>query len=269
MKITVLVDNQVGLVDAEYGYSLYVQAYDKSFIVDFGSSDLFIKNANSLNLDLNTDFAVISHNHNDHNGGAFAYKKLFPAKTIYIGSDEHKTYGGKHFPHYALGIDKSFFKSYSESLVKVDKILSITDKIFILNIDYNKAEKMGVHYIQKGGLLFNDTYKHEICVCVLEEECLYIISSCSHKGVVNIIEQCYARFNDAKNIIFIGGIHTKGNAKTPLNTTEENVERIAERLKQFPIRAMYLGHCTGNRAIEIFKEKGLPVIPTHAGDSFN
>ena len=62
------------------------------------------------------------------------------------------------------------------------------------------------------------------------------------------------------------------------NSFEEitlKVHRIKEklkegkRLKQFPIRAMYLGHCTGNRAIEIFKEKGLPVIPTHAGDSFN
>lgn len=268
MKFTVLVDNQAGLVSAEFGYSLYVQTFDKTFIVDFGFSDLFIKNASTLKLDLNTDFAVISHNHNDHNGGAFAYKKLFPDKTIYIGADEHYTYGIKHCPHHALGIDKSFFKEYDESLVRVKKFLSITDNIFILNVDYNKAEKMGAHYIRNGGLLFNDTYQHEICVCVLEEATLYIISPCSHKGVVNIIEQCYKKFSEYKQIVFIGGTHTKGSAKTPLNTTEENVECIAERLKQFPIRAMYLGHCTGDRAIEIFLEKGLPVFPTHAGDTY-
>ena len=73
MKITVLTENNARIDNyllSEPGLSLLIEAKDKKILFDTGYSDVFIKNAETLRLDLRdiTDI-VISHGHNDHTRG--------------------------------------------------------------------------------------------------------------------------------------------------------------------------------------------------------
>ena len=56
MKVTVLSDNtsKSGLA-TEHGLSLYIETNKHRILFDFGASDLFVKNAERLGIDL-TDF---------------------------------------------------------------------------------------------------------------------------------------------------------------------------------------------------------------------
>lgn len=72
MKITVLTDDKVhkrGFL-AEHGLSLFIEYKDYNILFDTGQSDVYIRNAKALRLDLNkTDCIVLSHGHYDHCGG--------------------------------------------------------------------------------------------------------------------------------------------------------------------------------------------------------
>ena len=73
MKITVLVENSTRIDNyllAEPALSLLIEADGRKILFDTGYSDIFLRNAKNLNIDLNniTDI-VLSHGHDDHTGG--------------------------------------------------------------------------------------------------------------------------------------------------------------------------------------------------------
>jgi len=69
IKLTVLVENTAGnKCRAEHGLSYLVEA-DKPVLFDTGASDLFIQNAQQLNINLDlVETVVLSHGHNDQSG---------------------------------------------------------------------------------------------------------------------------------------------------------------------------------------------------------
>lgn len=73
MKLTVLVDNNTFVDEyliGEPGVSYYIECDGKKILFDLGYSDVFLKNAQTLKIDLSDiDDLVISHGHNDHTWG--------------------------------------------------------------------------------------------------------------------------------------------------------------------------------------------------------
>ena len=73
MKLQVLVDNNT-YIDHYYlgepGVSYYVEIDDKKILFDAGYSDIMIRNAHSLGVDLKKiTHIVLSHGHDDHSKG--------------------------------------------------------------------------------------------------------------------------------------------------------------------------------------------------------
>jgi 7,8-dihydropterin-6-yl-methyl-4-(beta-D-ribofuranosyl)aminobenzene 5'-phosphate synthase len=70
MKITILVENTASLnFQAEHGLSYLIED-DCEVLFDTGHSDLFLKNAKKLNVDLRSiKVIVLSHGHWDHGNG--------------------------------------------------------------------------------------------------------------------------------------------------------------------------------------------------------
>lgn len=73
MKLKVLVDNNT-YIDMYYlgepAVSYYIEDNDTKMLFDTGYSDIFLKNAKTMNIDLNViDKVVISHGHDDHTKG--------------------------------------------------------------------------------------------------------------------------------------------------------------------------------------------------------
>ena len=72
MKWTVLSDNRSNdsRLFTEHGLSILLETEQHRILLDTGASDVFIKNAEQLGLDLSTvDYVFISHGHSDHAGG--------------------------------------------------------------------------------------------------------------------------------------------------------------------------------------------------------
>ena len=71
MKITVLIENTAPeYLKCEHGLSIYIAYNEKCYLLDTGSSDIFMDNAEVLKTKLeNVDAAFLSHGHYDHSGG--------------------------------------------------------------------------------------------------------------------------------------------------------------------------------------------------------
>ena len=75
MKITLLCENVSSYKGAkvclaEWGFSVFIQTKNINLLFDTGHTDVYRKNAEQLNINLeNTHFIILSHHHWDHTGG--------------------------------------------------------------------------------------------------------------------------------------------------------------------------------------------------------
>jgi 7,8-dihydropterin-6-yl-methyl-4-(beta-D-ribofuranosyl)aminobenzene 5'-phosphate synthase len=70
---------------------------------------------------------------------------------------------------------------------------------------------------------------------------LVVFSACSHAGIVNVCRHARATFPDLPIHAVVGGLHLSG-------TNEAIIPETVEALKEFKIRTIAAGHCTGWRA---------------------
>ncbi len=81
MKVTLLAENNslfCVYLNAEHGFSAWIEDEQQKVLFDCGYSDNFIKNAEALGIDLRTvDIVVLSHCHRDHTGGLKYLIKYF------------------------------------------------------------------------------------------------------------------------------------------------------------------------------------------------
>ena len=71
MKLTVLTENAAGGdLAAEHGLSYFIETRSGAVLLDTGHSNMFLKNAAKLDVDLEkTGTVVLSHGHWDHGNG--------------------------------------------------------------------------------------------------------------------------------------------------------------------------------------------------------
>ena len=72
MKLTVLSDNRSSdnRLSTEHGLSILLETEQHKILLDTGASDVFIRNAEQLGIDISdVDYVFISHGHSDHAGG--------------------------------------------------------------------------------------------------------------------------------------------------------------------------------------------------------
>ncbi len=90
-----------------------------------------------------------------------------------------------------------------------------------------------------------DAIKEQALILEGEQETV-LITGCAHPGIVSIIEQAKSVVN--KNIDFaFGGFHL-------MSTPENQVNSIIEQFKQLGIIRCGATHCTGPKAIDMFKD---------------
>jgi 7,8-dihydropterin-6-yl-methyl-4-(beta-D-ribofuranosyl)aminobenzene 5'-phosphate synthase len=86
ISITTLVDDNASQNLAfEHGLSFWIKYGNKRFLFDTGQTNVILRNAKLLRVDLTlTDGIIVSHGHYDHTGG-FAYVlDVVPKTTIYL-----------------------------------------------------------------------------------------------------------------------------------------------------------------------------------------
>lgn len=242
MKLTVLVDNNT-FIDQYYlgepALSFYIEDDGRKVLFDTAYSDIFMKNARALGIDLAQPMdIVISHGHNDHTGGLQYMKQegILLNKRIIAHplAFERKEYGCGDI---GSPLSKSELEKITELLLRKEPC-DITEKLVFLGeipdiFEWESRKSIGKTVIgeQKTG----DKVRDDSAVVYRGTDGLFIITGCSHSGICNIIEYAKQVCHQDKVEGVIGGFH--------LFDTDERLDRTIEYFKENNIKILSPCHC--------------------------
>lgn len=242
MKITVLVDNNTFTDEhflGEPGLSYWIEADGKNLLFDLGFSDVYIKNAKKLNIDLSqTDFIVLSHGHNDHTQGLKYFPKLIK-KTSLISHPDCLL--PKYFEEEYIGSPVSYKQANEKFKYIQSKIpYFITPNIVFLGEikekhGFEKRKQIGSiikNNKKEPDLLFDDS-----ALAVKTKNGVVVVTGCSHSGICNIVAQAEKVFCVEKVYSIIGGFHLREEYK-------ERLEETVRVLKNEVSGSIYPAHCS-------------------------
>lgn len=239
MKIITLIENQVnkaGLL-AEHGLCLYIDSGTKKILFDTGQTDTFIKNAEKLGVNLSeVDTVVISHGHYNHMGGLPAFLKLNKKAKVLIKKEalNHKFSAGSNSLEPPIDIEM-----YRDRIQYVSKPTEIDRGIFIMPeipIRYSTDTNFQNCKVKIGEEMVDDEFPDELFLTVIRKNKLSILSSCSHRGITNIIQEAKEHFILPVKLI-LGGFHFKEFAA-------EQYVNITYYLNQIEPETIGICHCT-------------------------
>lgn len=242
MKITSLLENTAcsTSVEAEHGLSLYIETKDHKILFDMGQTDLFAKNAKSLSVDLaEVDIAVLSHGHYDHGGGLAKFLELNSKAPIYINRDAF-------LPHYNgtekyIGLDTAL--ADNRRIIFTDNEYKIANTLTLFSCNSKERNHIlgGAELTEKVGEKFiPDDFRHEQYLLIEEDGKRILISGCSHKGILNIVEWF------APDVL-VGGFHF---SKLPLDSTLASAAKMLDAYST----EYYTCHCTGTEQYGFMKK---------------
>lgn len=265
MKIVTLMEDTEGENHCafEHGLSFYIETPKHRLLFDTGASDMTIKNAQKLNIDLHLiDTVVISHGHYDHAGGLMSFCQINDLARIYMHENAGKEYfhGTKY-----IGIDKQIL--YLPQLKLLNEDCWLDDELFIFgHITGRKMYAASNFELSKyiNGQHIEDNFDHEQCLAVFVDNHKILLSGCAHNGILNILDRYHEIFGFDPDIV-VSGFHLQ--QKIAYDEKDlANIEKLAQALLQRQI-TFYTGHCTGKVAYEmmkhIMKER---LIYIHSGD---
>ena len=245
MKLTVLTENTAGgNFLAEHGLSYYIEYDNKKILFDTGATDVFLQNANKLNIDLNElDFVVLSHGHWDHGNGL-----------NFIENKPLICHPNSFIKRYRKGEEKNIGLELSYKEIK-DRFLLITSKIsfniseniiFLGEIPrVNNFESQTTSFVKENG--DDDFIEDDSALAIIKNKELIIISACSHSGICNIVEYAKELTGIKKVRAVIGGFHLK--------KQDNQTKKTIDYFKQNDIETLLPSHCTQLPALAMFYDE--------------
>ena len=262
MKIQVLIENTTNSdLTAEHGLSIFIEYNDRKILLDAGTTSAFMDNAKKMNVDISSaDFCVLSHGHYDHSGGFARYLEENSEKKIYaMNTATAEYYSGSGGHIHEIGIPKNVYPAYSDNFVFIDKPTELAEGIYLIPHSTDGLEKIGERaklYKKVNDSYVPDDFSHEMSLVFDTDNGLVIFNSCSHSGIVNIIEEVKTYFNGRDVYAFFGGLHMKGkkNDAEICTFSDAEIECMTSYLKANGVKKLYTGHCTGLVGFEMIKK---------------
>lgn len=256
MKITTLIENTTkSTLHSEHGLSFYIEFENKNYLLDSGSSSLFIENAKQLNIDVNNVmYAILSHGHYDHSGGFLTYLKHNNVKVVAASGFEKPYYSTSGNELHYIGVNPDLYKTYKKRFLCMNKPFLVNDRILFIP-HFLKTNTNKHLFVKVKEELILDDFSHEATLVFATEKGLVVMNSCSHAGLDVILEEVKTYLPMYKIHTFIGGLHMKGkkDGNEICTFSEEAIKALCTKINEDKIH-VYTGHCTGKVAYEMLKK---------------
>jgi len=273
MRLTVLVDNNT-LVDryfrAEPAVSFCIEDRATRVLLDVGYSELFVRNAAKLGIDLfDLDHVVLSHGHLDHSWG------LGPLVRLYTEAG----FEGRVCPRPKLVAHPDIFvsKTFAElpeigAMVEAGKLdrhfdlnlstapVWLTDRLVFLGeierrFEFEDAGPLG-HILPETGAT-PDYLRDDSGLAYCSDTGLVVMVGCAHTGICNIVEHARAVCNESRVRDIVGGLHL-------LDPAQEQLQKTADYLRAFKLESLHACHCTSLKS-KIFLANSAPLREVGVG----
>lgn len=255
MKFVGLMENTAldPRLEAEHGLSVYVETEKHKLLVDTGASHAFLRNAESLHVDLTAvDSVILSHGHYDHGGGILAFAEINPKAEFYIRENAFREF-------YHIRSEEAVYIGLDRKIRKLPRVVRVAGNV-VLDEELSlytkvKAGKLwpegnGELRELRNGEYVQDTFEHEQYLVISSGGKEVLVSGCAHNGIVNIMEQVSALRGRVPDFV-ISGFRTKREAYGERDIA--TIQAIGRELKKYK-SIFYTGHCTGETAYRYLKE---------------
>jgi 7,8-dihydropterin-6-yl-methyl-4-(beta-D-ribofuranosyl)aminobenzene 5'-phosphate synthase len=263
---------------AEWGLSMHAESRRgnevRNILIDFGyQPQTLLNNMSVLNIDpASFDALVLSHGHYDHFGGLVGFLtaskgRLKQDLPFFIGGEDcfctRETAAGQYG-----ALDRKAIMEANLSLMMAEGPAVVADHAFttgkIALSGFEKPlqpsrEKIGivngsgcfpdkVSAAKNTGSFIVDDFDHEIGTnFVVKGKGLVVLTSCSHRGVINTIKQAQAASGIQKVHAVMGGFHIV----PPL--TDEYIRQVIAAFKEINPDYLIPGHCAGERFYDLVR----------------
>jgi 7,8-dihydropterin-6-yl-methyl-4-(beta-D-ribofuranosyl)aminobenzene 5'-phosphate synthase len=263
---------------AEWGLSMHAEsrrgAEVRNILIDFGyQPTTLLNNMSVLNIDpAQLDALVLSHGHYDHFGGLVGFLsanrgKLKKDLPFFIGGEDcfctRETAAGQYG-----ALDRKAIMDAELSLMMAEGPAVVAGHAFTTGkIAQNGFETPlvpsrervgivngfgcfpeGVSGAKNTGSFVPDDFEHEIGTNFLVKgKGLVVLTSCSHRGVINTIKQAQAASGIRKVHAVIGGFHIV----PPL--TDDYIRQVIAAFKEVNPDYLIPGHCAGERFYDLVR----------------
>lgn len=281
-------------LNGEWGLAMYAQSRRddevRGVLIDFGyTAQVLLNNMDILKVDAATiDALVLSHGHYDHFGGMVGFlnahaDRLKQKTPLFIGGEDcfclRRNPGGNFgaldrkaildagltlmmASEPAVVADHAFTTgrigqtSFETPLKATSEIVGIFDDFGCFPEKMPAAKNVGAY--------IPDDFDHEIATSyVVKDQGLVVLTSCSHRGVINTVRQAMDASGVSKVHAVIGGFHIV----PPLD--DDYINRTIEEFRVIDPDYLITGHCTGDRFYDLARAAlGDKVIHSAVGTRF-
>ena len=219
LHITILYDNYAAVADVEtdWGFAALIEYGAEKILFDAGTQGrILLANAAALAVDLShIDTVVFSHEHGDHTGGQADFYAALADGVSPV------TWVIPSFPE--------AIKQRAAAAGRVEECATFTE---IVPGIFSTGEIRGP--------------VNEQALVVQLPAGIVVITGCAHPGIDGIVERARDHFgSDVLHVI--GGFHLGG-------VSDARVGRIIDAFRRLGVARVTPTHCTGDRAIELFRE---------------
>jgi 7,8-dihydropterin-6-yl-methyl-4-(beta-D-ribofuranosyl)aminobenzene 5'-phosphate synthase len=281
-------------LNGEWGLSMHAESRRgnelRNILIDFGyTPETLLNNMSILKIDPSTfDALVLSHGHYDHFGGMVGFLSANKGKLknnlpFFVGGEDCFCTRETALGQYGA-LDRKAIIDANLSLMMAEGPAIVADHAFttgkIAQVSAEKPlqptrEKVGIANgfgcfpdkmspVKNTGAFIPDDFEHEIGTnFVVKGKGLVVLTSCSHRGIINTIRQAQVASGLQKVHAIIGGFHIV----PPLD--DNYIRQVVATLKGINPDYLIPGHCSGDRFYDLARnELGDKVIHSAVGTRF-